>query len=65
MTPAAIQLTRQIARAESELAGWERRAERYREILGFPPLTMLADVESAADLVHSRQLQLAAADTDD
>ena len=26
MTPAAIQLTRQLARAESELAGWERRA---------------------------------------
>ena len=30
MTPAAIQLTRQLARAESELAGWERRAERNR-----------------------------------
>ena len=30
MTPAAIQLTHQLARAEWELAGWERRAGRIR-----------------------------------
>ena len=42
MTPAAVQLTRQLARAESELA----------------------DVERAAGMVHSLQLQLAAADSD-
>ena len=65
MTLRAQRLFESVRRAERELAAFERRLARFRRVCGSDPPSVLADVHTAADNLHTLRLQYAEASSDD